>query len=270
MNAMRMIPTLAGCAMALSPVPEATAQAARRELVGVVRDPSGAAVEGATVEIRGAAAKTDVKGTFQLFTGNVDTVTISIRRVGYSPLEALLTARNRQWDTVVVEMERTAQRLATVDVKEEMTRKALGVRNFDERRSKGNGLFITRADIVARNSIRLSDVLQTRRGINLVRLGFGRFGVRFVSYTGGRGTGCAPDIWIDGARARGMEIDDILANTVEAMELYDSFSTLPFEFTPYTAATPCGTIVIWTRVPNKPDKPPDKLDKPDNPGTPDA
>jgi hypothetical protein len=256
--------------MLLSPVPHADAQSARRELVGVVRDQNGIAVEGATVEIRGAAAKTDAKGTFQLFTGNVDTVTISIHRVGYSALEALLTARNRQWDTVVVEMERTAQRLAAVDVKEEMTRKALGLRNFDERRSKGNGLFITRADILARNSARLSDVLQTRRGINLVRLGFGRFGVRFVSYTGGRGTSCAPDVWIDGARARGMEIDDILANTVEAMELYDSFSTLPFEFTPYTNGPPCGTIVIWTRVPNKPDKPPDEPGKPGKPVKPDA
>jgi hypothetical protein len=270
MKAMRWIPTLAGCAMTLAPVPEAAAQAARRELVGVVRDQNGAAVEGATVEIRGASARTDVKGTFQLFTGNVDTVTISIHRVGYSGLEALLTARNRQWDTVVVEMERSAQRLATVDVKEEMTRKALGLRDFDERRSKGNGVFITRADILARNTARLSDVLQTRRGINLVRLGFGRFGVRFISYTGGRGNGCTPDMWVDGARARGMEIDDILANTVEAMELYDSFAIVPFEFTHQSTTVPCGTIVVWTRVPNKPDKPPDQPGKPDKPVKPDA
>ena len=41
-------------------------------------------------------------------------------------------------------------------------------------------MFVTRAEISARNSSRLSDVLQAKRGINLVRLGFGRYGVLFV------------------------------------------------------------------------------------------
>ena len=242
-------PAFALGALVALPARAVRAQAGRRELVGFVRDATGAAVEGATVEVRGATARTDVRGTFRLWTGDVDTLTISIRRIGYAALEAQLRARNRQWDTVAVEMERNPQTLESLQITEAKTR--LGLRDFEERRSKGHGVFITRADILERNTSRLSDVLQIRRGINLVRLGFGRFGVRFVSYTGSRGPACIPDMWVDGARARGMEIDDLLASTVEAMELYDSFASVPFEFSHQANTIPCGTIIIWTRVPNK-------------------
>lgn len=240
---------LAWCAIAAAPAFEMHAQSPRRELVGVVRDPAGAPVEGATVEIRGATARTDAKGGFQLFTPAIDTVTISIRRLGFAAISALLTARNRQWDTVLVEMEATSQTLASVKVKEARTRAGLGLRDFEERRALGNGVFVTREEIAARSTSKLSDALQGKRGVKLVRIGNNRYGVRFASYAGSRGAACAPDVWLDGQRARGMEVDDILANDVEAMELYESFSTLPAQFTPFTSTVPCGTIVIWSRIP---------------------
>ncbi len=220
----------------------------RRELVGVVRDPAGTGVEGAIVEIAGAGTRTDAKGTFRLFTGDIDTVTIAIRRPGYSPIEALISARNRQWDTLAVELEPMTTRLPGVRIEEERLRRE-GLRGFEERIGKAQGLFITRADIVERNSSRLSDVLQTRRGIHLVRIGTGRYGVRFATYSGSRGSSCIPDLWLDGQRVRGMEIDDLPPNTVEGIELYDSFATVPFEFGHGANAVPCGTIVVWTRPP---------------------
>jgi hypothetical protein len=218
----------------------------RREIVGVVRDPLGGPLAGVTVAIPGSTVVTNARGMFQLFTAEIDTVTISIRYVGYTAVSALLTAREKQWDTVLVQLDRAAQALEGVNVRETPTRRALGLRDFEERRAKGNGLFVTRADIAARGVSRMSDVVRNMRGVNIVR---GR--VRFVSQTGSRGTVCQPDIWLDGSRAQGMEVDDILASDVEAMELYSSFSTVPFEFTPRGSNTlPCGSIVIWTRVPN--------------------
>ncbi|MDQ8164496.1 MAG: carboxypeptidase-like regulatory domain-containing protein [Gemmatimonadota bacterium] len=252
------IRTITGCACliilgtgtlgAQTPVP-----AAKRELVGIVRDAKGAGVEGATVEVLGSTARTDPRGAFRLFTPELDTATIAIRRPGFSPIEALISARNRQWDTVVVELEQLSQQLPGVNIEEPRNQRAYAaLRTFDERRARGNGLFLTREDIVARNSLRLSDVLQARRGIQLVRLGTGRMGVRFVNYAGSRGTACIPDLWIDGQRVRSMEIDDIGANNVEKMELYDSFAAVPAEFSHIGNALPCGTIVIWTRIPGKP------------------
>jgi outer membrane receptor for monomeric catechols len=126
--------------------------------------------------------------------------------------------------------------------------------DFEERKSRGLGIFVTRDAIAARNTTRLSDVLRDRRGITVVRLSNGRYGVRFVTHSGSRGSGCQPDVWIDGVRARGMELDDIFASTVEALELYDTFSTVPMQFSQQANTVPCGTIVIWTRLPGRSDR----------------
>lgn len=235
-------------ALALPSLQTAEAQPAQgqRELVGVVRDGNGAALEGASVEVAGIITRTNPRGAFQLFTGKIDTVTIAIRAVGFSAIEALLTAREGKWDTVLVQLDPSGQRLREVNVQGNNVRRANGLRDFEARRTRGVGLFVTREQITARNSSRISDVLRNERGVNVVR---GR--VRFVSQGGISGTVCQPDIWLDGFQARGMEVDDISASDIEAMELYASFSSVPFEFTPRTTTSiPCGTIVIWTRVPN--------------------
>ena len=217
----------------------------KRELVGVVRDPNGAALPGVSVGVQGTSVRTDARGSFRLFTTHIDTVTIALRMVGFEPIDALLTARERQWDTVLVQMERGAQRLAEVNVNESLTRKSLGLRSLEERRARGLGIFLTRDDLTERQSTRLSDLLRTRRGITMVR---GK--VRFASSQGNR-VACIPDVWLDGQRSQGMEVDDILTSEVEAVELYANFSTVPFEFTATgPQSTPCGTIVIWTRIPN--------------------
>lgn len=217
----------------------------RRELVGVVRDPNGAALEGVSVLVQGAMVRTDARGSFRHFTTNIDTVTIILRLVGFDPIDALLTARASQWDTVLVQMEQGAQRLAKVRVNESPTRKALGLRSFEERRARGIGIFLSRDDLTERQSSKLTDLLRTRRGVTMVR---GK--LRFASSSGNRAA-CIPDVWLDGQRSQGVEIDDILTSEVEAVELYANFSTVPFEFTATGPnSTPCGTVVVWTRVPN--------------------
>jgi hypothetical protein len=222
----------------------------RRELVGLVRDVSGAGIEGATVEIKGASAGTNDKGAFQLWTAEIDTLTIAIRRLGYSPMSALIATRNGQWDTVVVEMDRTSQQLAAVTVTGAGARRANGLRTFETRRAIGNGTFVGRDEIMQHNTMRTSDVLRGKRGINLVKLPNGTFGVRFALYSASKQK-CTPDLWVDGVFSRDTEIDEILASDIEAMELYETMASVPFEFTSHSKTTPCGTVVIWTRVPGK-------------------
>jgi len=222
----------------------------RRELVGIVRDPSGAAIEGATVEIKGGAAGTNEKGAFQLWTGEIDTLTISIRRIGFAAVSAQISTRNGQWDTVSVELEPTSQRLAAVTVTGVGARRANGLREFESRRAVGNGQFVTRDEIAAHNTMRTSDVLRGKRGINIVRVNNGNFGVRFALYSRSKSK-CAPDLWIDGVWSRETEIDEIQANDIEAMELYETMASVPFQFTSHGKTVPCGTIVLWTRIPGK-------------------
>ncbi len=223
----------------------------RRELVGYIRDPSGAPIEGARVEIVGESALSNEKGLFRLWTRNIDTVTIMVKRLGFAPIEAQLTARNKQWDSVYVELEPTVQTLGGMIVTTSPTTRERWMSEFEERRSKGLGVFLTRDEIAARNTTRLSDILRDRRGIQVVHLSTGSYGVRFVTHSGGRGLACQPDMWLDGVRARGMELDEIFASTVEALELYDTFATVPLQFTHQANTVPCGTIVVWTRAPGR-------------------
>lgn len=252
MKALRSLPMLALCVVAIHSAAGAQAPPNRRELVGIVRDSAGAGIEGAAVQISGATAGTNVRGAFQLWTSNIDTVTLFIRRLGYAPVTALITARGGQWDTVVVEMDRTSMALSAVTIAGSATRRALGLRDFEERRAMGNGIFIARDEVERRNTLRLSDVLQAKRGVRLVRLGGGKLGVRFAMYSRAR-SNCVPNIWLDGMLAPDLEIDDISANDVEAMELYESLASVPGQFAPRGsgALLSCGTIVIWSRVPGK-------------------
>jgi len=49
-----------------------------------------------------------------------------------------------------------------------------------------------------------------------------------------------------------MEVDDLLATDIEAVEVYEAMGSVPFEFAPHGAGISCGTIAIWTRIPGKP------------------
>ena len=229
----------------------ASAQAKRRELVGLVRDSTGSPIEGATIDIPGGTARTDAKGAFQMWTGDIDTMTIVIRRFGYTPLTAQITARGQQWDTVVVEMDRYAQLLSTIKVKDAAVRRANGLREFESRRARGMGVFVTREELAERNVFRPSDVLRTKRGVHIVKIANGFYGVRFAAH-GGMRANCAPDIWLDGQPVRGMEIDDLSATDLAGLELYENFASVPMEFSPRSGSRAyCGTIVAWTREPGR-------------------
>ena len=216
----------------------------RREVIGVVRDPVGNLLEGVTVEAGAQATRTNARGAFTLSPPAEDSLTLVVRLVGYVPVTVRLALQGRTWDTLLVHLARAPQALDPVDVTAPRYTRA-GTKGFEERRARGTGIFVTREEILARNTARVSDVLRLKRGVNVVR---GR--VRFVSYTGSRGTVCQPNLWVDGARMSGGEADDIPALDIEGIELYASFSTVPSEFTPLpSAGPPCGTIVIWTRTP---------------------
>jgi len=223
-------------------------QASRRELVGVIRDAAGSPIEGATVGIKGSSAQTNARGAFQMWTGDIDTLTITVRRLGFYPVEAQITARNRAWDTLHVEMERNAQELAGVNIVEAAKRRATGYREFEDRRRLGIGQFITREEVEAHNTSKASDLVVAKRGVHLVKIGAGKYGIRFALYSNHRAR-CAPDFWLDGQRLKGMEIDDLPPMDIQGIELYESMATVPHQFQSASAEPPCGTIVVWTRVP---------------------
>ena len=250
MTYLRRITTIGSGILSLATAPAALAQSAVWDLMGVVRSIDGKVLEGAIVEIAGANTRTDRDGFFKLVATRRDTMTLAVRRIGFGPVSALLTAPDLVGDTLLVIMDPRAQQIAGVTVKARDLRSPSGFGGFEQRRASGLGVFVGRAEITRQNTSRLSEVLRNKRGIYLQRLSNGSYGVRFSSYQGrGRGTSCSPELWLDGQRARGMEIDELPANTVEAVELYNSLATTPVQFSTSTAGTQqrCGTVVVWSR-----------------------
>jgi hypothetical protein len=221
------------------------------ELLGVVRNPDGTIIEGATVAISGNSTRTDSVGFFRLVASRRDTITIAVRRMGYNPISALLTDKELTGDTLLIVLDPSAQQLAQMTVKPRDLRSAFGFGSFEERRARGNGVFVTQADIEKRNAGRLSDVMRNKRGVQVMPNGRGGGMVRFVNYQSRnmQGRNCAPLIWLDGVKAPGMEIDEIPPNTVAGVELYSNIATTPAQFSAGQVDRPCGTIVIWTREP---------------------
>lgn len=216
-------------------------------MVGFVRDAKGEPLDGVTVEVHGQRSTTDRRGAFALLTTLVDTASVALRRVGFEPLEAFISTRNGMWDTVIVQMDAAATTtLPGVAVRETFATRAGAIRGFEERRERGLGQFVTRDEIVDRGSQKLTDILRSKKGVMIVR---GR--LRFAAFVGSRSVNCQPNVFLDGTRAPGMEVDEIAAQSIEAIELYPNLSTIPIEFqTIGQSTTPCGTIAIWTRVPN--------------------
>jgi len=220
--------------------------------VGWVRDSSGVAVSRADIAVQGSttSARTDDDGKFRLTSLDPGAATITIRRVGFEPetFDIVLTASHI--DSVNIEMRQNVQRLDPVKT-EATDRRYKGLQDFYERRAQGHGVFFTREELVKFNTERLSETMRATPGLRFVRVGSGRFGLRFEA-NGNNKRDCPPAYWIDGRRVGGVELDDFPVSDIQAIELYHGVSTTPMQFTEGVLSPRCGTVVIWTRIPGTP------------------
>jgi outer membrane cobalamin receptor len=102
------------------------------------------------------------------------------------------------------------------------------------------GHLITRDQIERLHPFRVSDLLRTVPGIQVVP---GRFGDTIRTTEG-----CVPAVFLDGLRfpLMGESIDDLVnPNDVEMIEVYPHATGAPVELT--GAGSACGVVAIWTR-----------------------
>jgi hypothetical protein len=106
-----------------------------------------------------------------------------------------------------------------------------------------SGQIVTRADIEARDSYRLSDSLRGVPGLRIERQN-----KRTILLGRGR---CQLRVYVDGVRARPgidgfVDIDLYPPEWVEAAEVYPGLSSVPIEF--YETGEDCGVVLLWSRV----------------------
>jgi hypothetical protein len=252
------------------------AQAAPRSIIRVV-DGDGRPVPYAAVNVaNGATAIADDAGRVTLNMPPRDSLNVTVRRIGYKPLDARVT-RAASDGAYVVAMTRLPSPLDTVRVVAQQSTPLARTGFYDrvERVRKGayTAEFITPEELDARNPSQVSSIFQGRRTTSIIMFGGG--GTRQQAVLLGRGR-CAMTIVVDGQQVtntlqeavvsagapqsmytRGSSqvspgkttigLDDIVdGRSVMGIEIYPSTANAPAELIPIGGRGSCGFVAIWT------------------------
>jgi hypothetical protein len=246
------IPSRVACACVLGLIAlwPGSALAQRSGLHGIVTDSAGKPVADADVGIvaHRKLTRTDEQGRFSFSKVPLGPVELSVRRLSYRPVTVNLVLTDVRADTLRVTLVAHPAVLTSVEVSAVEIRRRVYVEDFYRRRVQGLGTYVTREDIEKRWGGAPSDMLRNTPGIRFVRVVGGGKGVRFPNTSINR-RDCAPMIWVDGQKAPGMEIDEIVLADIEGIELYNGPATTPLQFSQGQSSNTCGTIVVWSRPP---------------------
>ena len=214
-----------------------------------VRDPAGTSLVDATVIVGELSHRTDSIGEVRIAVPSNAPLYARVRRIGFAPARVMLfPACGAPAIATQITIDPVATRLSTVTVSAARRPVYSGpLASFYERRARGEGVFFTHADMLARNAQRLTDVLRTVNGL-------GELGMRPQSLAARNGRRsperCAPLLVIDGmAQSSIGEIstDAFDPRGLAGVEVYPDASRTPSEFLALNNGSRCGTIVLWSR-----------------------
>jgi hypothetical protein len=216
-------------------------------LTGRVVNKAGQPLVGARVQLEGTtrAATTRPTGEFILDSLPPGTQTVSVRLLGYAPVEQAVDLASRDPRRVTIAMENFVPVLEAVRVNAQRER-ALDDIGFQRRKRTGQGWYMDGDQIQQRNAQNFSDVLRSAPGIRITPAGGGSNRQVIQSSRDPQG-GCV-NIWLDGTQWQQMEpgdVDDFIKpHELGAIEVY-SGTTTPAEYQP-AGRSSCTTIVAWT------------------------
>jgi hypothetical protein len=218
-------------------------------LVGeVVSAKTGKAIAGAVVSLQRSrlGTMTDSSGNFAISGAAAGQDTVEVWYAGYESSRLQLFLEPDQTTRVVLLLGPAAIQLADLHV--EIQQNPLGIiAGFEQRSKQGIGHFFSREDIEKRNPRYPSDLLRQVPGLRVRRSPSGRSNVTLAR----RSEICSPVIFVDGLYQRDLEVDDILATDLGAVEVYTASSQIPGRFASMAPAS-CGAIIFWTRRGKRP------------------
>ncbi|MEO8334549.1 MAG: carboxypeptidase regulatory-like domain-containing protein [bacterium] len=225
--------------------PPAAAQSATlNRLSGFVSDSIGIPVAFAEIRLTltGGAARelrTDAAGHFAIPDLPTGPAQMQVRRLGYHPFDGAVKIGDGGADSLRLVLYVASAELAAIEVREESLGDTLAPREFwARRRSNVFGKFFDRADIEGKWVSLPSEILRGLPGVTLQRSN--RIGMLV------RIRGCRPNLFLDGMRAAGAEMDELMpVDDIGAMEVYSSMAGVPPQYMDRT--NPCGAVLFWTR-----------------------
>ncbi len=232
------------------PVPAATkadSDAAMARLEGVVKTIDGAPIPDARVYVRGSRAltTTTTSGAFSLGGLPSGTQVVEVAAVGYQPGRQTVDLKPGAARRTEVVLGKSVQRLPTVDV----AGKANDASGFEERARRGQGHYITEADIEKRGAISFEDIMRGVPGMMVEPVGQGYRVVSSRGVNSMTGGDCSPAYFLDGSY---FPIDltngdpfPVSPIDIRGIEVYSGAATIPPEF--QRQENTCGAVVIWTK-----------------------
>lgn len=212
-------------------------------LTGTVRSArDGRPLVDAMVALRGAFSVTDSAGRFTMTRLAPGQYGLRLEYAGQRSRDdyEIVLSRGRTLELSIL-LDVTVVDLAPIVVEAASTAYALSLAGFYERRGRGFGRFLTRADIERRHPPNLSAMLI---GTGVVMRCGRTLLCSPVRVRSGRR--CPVSVFIDGMKVENYNIDLIPTEDVLGLEVYRQGVDTPVEFSRFSA--PCGAVVIWTRT----------------------
>ncbi len=216
-------------------------------LTGRVVTKDGRPLGGARVQLEGTsrAATTRPTGEFVLDSLPSGTQTVSVRLLGYSPVEKAVDLTSRAPASVSVTLENFVPVLAEVRVTAQRER-ALDDVGYSRRKRMGMGWYLDGKEMDSHGtSTNFSDVMRIAPGI---RVSTAQGNRQVIQSSRDPVNGCV-NIYIDGSLWQQMEpgdVDDFVKPfELGAVEVYNGSGT-PAEYQP-AGKSSCTTIVAWTK-----------------------
>lgn len=212
---------------------------------GIVRDTLGNPIPAAVVAVVGTEklTYTDDRGRFQIRDVPFGEIDFRVRRLGYRPFISTVVFPTGTRPDVEFRIVPIPDVLAAVEIIGQHQVYDARLAGFRERSTKGVGHFVTRERLDRMISHRFTDVL---REIPSIRTKSIRGGGSTIQL---RGANCPPLVFVDGfpAQAGVVDLDMFDVATVEGIEVYSGFSSIPAQFITGKGTERCGVVAIWSR-----------------------
>jgi hypothetical protein len=213
-------------------------------IIGKVLDQqSQLPLNGATVSLLGTRIQTatDSAGRFTHAGLAGGTYLLEVRAIGYGVTSWLLRLRDGEVVDYIFEVAPLGVDIDPIVIEGRASFASRRLREFEERRRGGRGVFITEDQIQTRNTATMADLL---RGVPGVRLNCRSGNCTAQMTRGARGV-CAADWVIDGMPATMSATPALPTVGIIAVEIYRSPGEVPSEF--LKSDSQCGVIAIWTK-----------------------
>ena len=213
---------------------------------GIVVDPHGQPIVGATIDVDGVAeeTRTNATGRFTLPAVPTGSRTMAIRTIGYAPLFQPITVLQDQNDEVQVMMVATSLAAATITGRQNVSHLQL---DYEQRKREGFGTFKDSTEIASHTSIR--SVFQgipsvTITGIDVTA--FDLFTPTMSINQSNPAAGCEMNIYIDGQLADTGILISLAKNQIAAIEVYVRQEMAPGQY--MNTGNNCGVVLVWTKL----------------------